>query len=678
MKFARLVAIALFVHLIVCGRAAPFDRSNPPRFKLENMDRSVDPRVDFPKFAFGKWSEGNPIPNDKSRWGGFDELAQYNWNALKDILESTAATNHAKGSIEQKVGDFFASALDTNTINAAGFSPIKADLARIEHIGSLKDLARVTAYFHDRGISGLFSIGVGPDQKKSDLNVLHARQGGLSLPSKDYYFAPQFENARTSFVAHVSKMLQLVGTKPEQADAEAKTIFDVEKALASNSKLPVELRDAVANYNKMSTADLRAKFPAFPLDLYLKDRGISGPAAAEIVVGQPRFFEGLQEQLKARALSDWKSYLRYQLLSDTGRFLSAPFDQELFHFKSTVLSGTPAMEPRWQQAARVVDSSIGEALGQLYVRHYYPPEAEARMGEMIANLRAVMRDRLQKLEWMSEPTRQRALAKFDRFVARIGHPDKWRDYSTVKIARRNYFGNARAATQFEVKRRLSKLGKPVDKSEWSMTPPTVNAYFQSTANQIVFPAGILQPPFFDFTLDDAVNYGAIGAVIGHEITHGFDDQGRRYDADGNLNDWWTSEDADKFQARAQHLVDQFGAYAPLPGSKVNGALTLGENIADLGGTSIAFEALERSLKGKERKLVDGYTPEQRFFLSWAQQWRTNFREDALRRQLATDPHSPGMIRAIAPISNMQEFFDAFGIHEGDPMWRKPEDRVKIW
>jgi putative endopeptidase len=314
----------------------------------------------------------------------------------------------------------------------------------------------------------------------------------------------------------------------------------------------------------------------------------------------------------------------------------------------------------------------------LYVGKYYPPEAQARMSAMITNLQVVMRERLQTIDWMTEPTRKKALAKFDRFVPRIGHPDKWRDYSSVVIKADDYFGNVRRAEEFEVKRRLSKLGKPVDKSEWGMTPPTVNAYFQSTANQIVFPAGILQPPFFDFTLDDPINYGAIGAVIGHEITHGFDDQGRRYDADGNLNDWWTKEDGENFQARAKKVVDQYSAYTPLPGQNVNGELTLGENIADLGGVSIAFEAMERSLKGKERKLIDGFTPEQRFFLSWAQQWRTNFREDALKRQLTTDPHSAGMIRAFAPLTDMPEFFTAFGIKEGDPMYRKPEDRAKVW
>ena len=664
--------------LVLSASAAENNQPEPPRFSVKNLDRAADPRVDFARFAFGKWLEENPIPADKARWGGFNELAEFNFRALHQILDSVSKSSNPPGSIAAKVADFYGSAVNTNTIDAAGYKPIKHDLARIEAIDSQESLAKTLAYFHNHGVSGLFRVGISPDQKNSDVEALHAGQGGLSLPSKDYYFSERFESARTGFVAHVTKMLTMIGDTPEAAAKEAATIFDVEKSLANVSKLPVELRDAVANYNKMPTAELKAKIPAFPFDLYLSERGITGPATKDIIVGQPKFFEGLQEQLKARPLSDWKSYLRYQLLGDAARFLSSDFEQERFRFYDTVLSGTPEMEPRWQRSARTVDSLIGEALGQLYVERYYPPTARARMQEMIKNLQVVMRERLQKLEWMTEPTRQKALAKFDRFVPRIGHPDRWRDYSKVAIKSDDFFGNVRAATEFETKRRISKLGQAVDKAEWHMTPPTVNAYFQSTANQIVFPAGILQPPFFDFTLDDAVNYGAIGAVIGHEITHGFDDQGRRYDADGNLNDWWTKEDADNFSARAKRLEEQFNAYEVQPGLKVNGALTMGENIADLGGTSIALEALQRSLKGKERKLIDGFTPEQRFFLSWAQSWRTNIRPDALRRQVATDPHSPGAIRAIAPLRNMQEFFDAFGIKEGDPMYRKPEDRVKIW
>jgi putative endopeptidase len=495
----------------------------------------------------------------------------------------------------------------------------------------------------------------------------------MSLPSRGHYFDPQFEKIRAAFVEHVAKMLALAGDTPEAAAAGAKTVFEVEKSLAAGAKTPVELRDSLANYNKMPTAELEAKLPMFKP--YLAGRGV-GPA--EVIVGQPKFFEGLQAQLAARPLADWKVYLRYRLLRAAAPYLASPFEAESFRFYATVMRGTPAMEPRWQRASRTIDGAMGEALGKLYVERYYPPEAEVRMDEMIRNITAVMRDRLRNVDWMTEATRKKALAKFDRFTAKIGHPAKWRDYSSVAIRPDAYFADVRAAGEFEVKRRLAKLGKPVDKAEWRMSPPTVNAYFDPTQNDINFPAGILQPPFFDYSLDDAVNYGAIGAVIGHEITHGFDDQGRHYDADGNLADWWTAEDAARFEARTKKVVEQFGGYEALPGLKVNGELTLGENIADLGGVSIAFEALERSLAGKERKTIDGFTPEQRFFLSFAQVWRTNIRDDALRQQLAVDPHSPGQFRAFGALVNLQPFYDAFGIREGDPMWRKPEDRAKIW
>jgi putative endopeptidase len=642
------------------------------------IDRSADPRADFARYAFGAWQKANPVPEDKARWGSFNELEQYNQLALKGILEAAAARTHKSGSVEQKVGDFFKSAMNTAAIDSAGLKPVEAELARIAAIASTADLARSLAALHDRGVVGLFRIRVEADEKNSDINALYAYQGGMSLPSKGYYFDDQFEKFRTAFVEHVAKMLALAGDAPEGAAAGAKTVFEVEKALAANAKTPAELRDALANYNRMPTDDLAGKVAVFPLARYLADRGIAGPAADTIIVGQPKFFEGLQAELAARPLSDWKVYLRYHLLRAAAPYLAAPFEAEHFRFYSTVLRGTPEMEPRWQRSARVIDGAMGEALGRLYVERYYPPEAKARMDEMIRNITAVMRDRLSKLDWMTEPTRKKALAKFERFFAKIGYPAKWRDYSSVAIRPGAYLANVRAATEFEVKRRLSMLGKPVDKAEWRMSPPTVNAYFDPTANNINFPAGILQPPFFDFSLDDAVNYGGIGAVIGHEITHGFDDQGRHFDAEGNLADWWTPEDAERFQARAKKVVEQFNGYEPLPGVKVNGELTLGENIADLGGASLAYEALQRSLAGKEKKLIDGFTPEQRFFLSWAQVWRTNMRENALRQQLAADPHSPGAIRAIGPLVNLQPFYDAFGIKEGDPMWRKPEDRAKIW
>jgi putative endopeptidase len=678
MKHSRVLLAA--AALAACAPLPTVEPPPPvaPRFSTAYLDTSVSPRADFARYAFGTWQKDNPIPADKSRWGSFGELDQFNQLALKGILEAAAARPHPPGSVEQKVGDFFRSAMDTAAIDAAGLAPLQAELARLDAVASIADLARALAHLHDSGAGGFFYIGVDADEKKSDINALYAYQGGMSLPSRDYYFGAQYEKIRAAFVEHVAKMLVLAGDAPQAAAAGAKTVFEVERALAANAKTPVELRDSLANYNKMPTAELEAKLPAWPFALYLAERGIGGPAAADIIVGQPKFFDGLQAQLAARPLADWKVYLRYKLLRSAAPYLAAPFEAENFRFYATVMRGTPKMEPRWQRASRTIDGAMGEALGQLYVARYYPPQAKARMDEMIRNITAVMREHLATVDWMSEPTRRKALAKLDRFTAKIGYPSRWRDYSSVAIRPGAYLANVRAASEFEVKRRLAMLGKPVDKSEWRMSPPTVNAYFDPTANNINFPAGILQPPFFDYSLDDAVNYGAIGAVIGHEMTHGFDDQGRHYDAEGNLADWWTAEDAARFEARAKKLVDQFGGYEPLPGSKINGELTLGENIADLGGVTLAFEALERSLAGKARKPVDGFTPEQRFFLSFAQVWRSNIREDALRQQLAVDPHAPGTFRVIGALANLQPFDDAFGIEPGDPMWLSPGDRAKIW
>lgn len=682
MKSPRTLALAAAFAGVLAPAlpAADTPAKLPSGFSVSHMDLSVDPKADFAKFAAGGWYKSFQMPADKSRFGAFDTLEENNWLNVKAILEDLSSRTHPAGTIEQKVADYFAAAMDTAAIDAAGAQPLAPFLARVAAIASIDDLSRTVGEFRrEGGGGGMFFLGVTADQKRSDFNALYLFQGGTSLPSKDYYFAEPFAKVRDQFKEHVAKMFVLLGDTPEAAAAGAATVLALETEMAKHMKTPVELRDRVANYNRMSFDELAALMPAFPIRQHIRDAGYADGIVDYVVVGQPKYLEGLNGLLASRPIDEWKTYLRYRLVASAAPLLAAPFEQESFRFYGTVLRGTPKMEPRWQRAAKATDAALGEALGQIYVAKHYPPEAKARMDEMIRNIKAVMRDRLATLEWMSQPTREKALAKFDRFVARIGHTDNWRDYSTVAISRESYFANARAAAAFETKRNRDKLGQPVDKEEWGMTPPTVNAYFQPTANQIVFPAGILQPPFFDFTKDDAVNYGMIGGVIGHEITHGFDDQGRRYDADGNLTDWWTPEDAAQFTARAQRLIDQYSQYEALPGLKVNGALSLGENIADLGGVSIAFEAFQRSLQGKPApEKIDGFTAEQRFFISWAQGWRTAYRDDAMRRQVAVGPHAPGNFRAVGPLVNFQPFFDAFGIKEGDPMWRKPEDRTKIW
>jgi putative endopeptidase len=651
--------------------------ASDPAFSVGKMDRAADPRVDFARFASGGWYAAAQIPADKSRWGGFDELQENNWTKVRAILEAASAQPDAGGTVTQKVGDFYRSAMDTATIERRGLEPVAAELAAITAAADVEALFVLAARQH-LGVGGAFlRPSAAPDRKRSEVYGFYLFQGGLSLPSKEYYFAAKFARERWEFVGHVARMLELAGTARDVAFREAETVLALEKAMAENARTPVELRDPLANYNKMAIPAAIESYPGLPLRRFIAALGV--PAGVQdVIVGQPAFLAGLSRLLQERPLDEWKSYLRWHTLSSASPYLTDAIERENFRFYGNVLRGTPELEPRWQRAAKQLDQSIGEALGQLYVARYFPPAAKAKMDEMIRNIKAVFRERLEKLDWMSEATRRKALAKFDRFEAMIGYPEVWRDYAAVEVRPDDYFGNVVRAARFDSRRRIDRIGRPVERREWSMTPPTVNAYYSSVTNQIVFPAGILQPPFFDFTQDDAVNYGAIGGVIGHEITHGFDDQGRRSDADGNLTDWWSPEDEAKFRERALKLVEQFNRFQALPGLAINGQLSLGENIGDLGGTSIAFEALQRSLQGRERPLIDGFTPEQRFYLSWAQQWRTLYRDDAMRLQVARGPHAPGNFRAFGPLLNQQSFFDAFGIKEGDPMWRKPEERVKIW
>ena len=679
---SRTLPVAAVLSLCLHAFGAEPSSTNPPkvpRFSIEYMDRSVDPGTNFYQFADGNWIKDNPVPADKSRWGSFAELQERNQYLIHEILETaTADAKAASGTPEREVGGFFASAMDTNRLEKLRFKPIAADLKRINQLHSTKELFALLADFHNRGIGGLFGAGVGPDEKSSSLYAFELGQGGLSLPDRDYYLKDTFAAQREAYRAHVTTMFTLLGEKPARATADAATVLDLETALARASRTRVELRDPVKNYNKFTTAEMVATNPAIAWPTYLADSGLVELPYA--IVGQPEFFVAVNKLVQERPLSDWKVYLRWHLLHSAAPFLHDAVERENFAFFGRTLSGQQEQEPRWKRAAAVIDRSIGEALGQLYVEKYFPPQARVRMNELVDNLKAVFRDHLQKVDWMTGATRARALAKFDRFTQKIGYPDKFRDYSSVEIRRDDYLGNVRRAAAFESHRQIIRVGKAVDKTEWHMTPPTVNAYFNPLQNEIVFPAGILQPPFFDVTMDDAVNYGAIGVVIGHEITHGYDDQGRQFDADGNLNDWWTDRDAKEFEARAQKVVDEYDAFEPLPGLHVNGKLTLGENIADLGGVSIAYDALERALAKdpSKRKTIGGFTPEQRFFISFAQIWRTTIRDAEARRLVTVDTHSPGQFRAVGPLENFQEFYDAFGIKPGEPMWRAPELRARIW
>ena len=660
------------------GLAAPETAPRIPRFSIDYMDKAVDPASDFFHYAAGNWIKANPVPADKSRWGAFIELQERNWFLIHGILDSTAANKDRSIATTQKVGDFFRSAMDTNRLEDLGFKPILADLKRIENLKDRKELLSLLADFHQHGVRACFTEGVSPDAKNSAVYAFELGQGGLGMPDRDYYLTEAFAKQREAYAAYIAKMFVLLGEQPALAKAHSATVMEIETSLAKASKPRVDLRDPIANYHKFAVADIVRDYPDLPFSRYLAAMGLD--TMPDIIICQPEFMQALYELAKERPLDDWKVYLRWHRVNTAAPYLHAAAEDEAFAFYGKVLRGQLEPEPRWQRAAKVIDSEIGEALGQLFVAQYFPPSARARMLELVGNIKAVFHDRLQKLEWMTEATRAKALAKFDRFTTKIGHPDKFRDYSKVEVRADDYLGNVERATAFESRRELARVGQPVDRSEWHMTPETVNAYFNPSQNEIVFPAGILQPPFFDVEMDDAVNYGAIGVVIGHEITHGYDDQGRKYDADGNLNDWWTDADAKDFEARAQKVVDQYNAYEALPGLHVNGKLTLGENIADLGGCSIAYEALQRALAKDpaKRKKIDGFTPEQRFYLSFSQVWRINCREAEIRRLITVDPHSPGQFRGIGAHVNVQEFYDAFGIKAGAPMWRPPELRAKIW
>jgi putative endopeptidase len=650
-----------------------------PRFSPDHMDRSVDPACDFYRYATGTWLQKHPVPADKSRWGAFDELVERNLDLVRRILERAERLPNAEpGSVERLVGDLYASAMDVSRRDALRFQPIAAPLAEIEASASRQDILRTIAALHRRGIDAAFETYGYPDKRNSTVYAFYIEQGGLSLPDREYYLDARFEDVRKAYHVHLERTFRALGESEVEAARSAGTVFDLEHALAEASRTRTELRDEDKNYHRLTIKELLDSHPGVAWREYLRDRAL--PDVPYVVVGQPDFLRAVALLLLGRPLRDWKTYLRWHVVSDAAPYLHTQAEDENFDFFTRTLRGQPEPEPRWKRAAGTVDGAIGEALGQLYVRENFPPNARDRMAELVDDLREVFRERLASREWMSPATRELGLAKFARFTAKIGHPEKFRDYRSVRIERADYLGNIYRARAFEVDRRIRRVGGPVDRTEWEMTPPTVNAYFSPVKNEIVFPAGILQPPFFDLGMDDAVNYGVIGAVIGHEITHGYDDQGRKYDADGNLNDWWTPADAKEFTERARSVTEQFNAYEALPGEHVNGELTLGENLADLGGLRIAYEALERRLSKDpaRRRTIDGLTPEQRFFIAWAQGWRQNCREAETKRRLAIDPHSPGEFRAVGAAANMDEFVTAFGLANDAPVVRPKDRRVTVW
>jgi putative endopeptidase len=649
-------------------------------FDPKNMDTSVSPCADFYQYAVGAWEKRTAIPAEYSRYGVDQEIQERTFAILKDILEGAAAdTSAPKGSERQKVGDFFASGMDVDRIEKEGAKPLEPFLARIAAVGDRKALAAEIAHLQEIGTRTAFRFEVGPDDKNSALNIVQLSQEGLGMPDRDYYLKQdaQSKKLRARYVEHVARMFQFLGDDAATAKRSARTVMRLERRLARASMTRVETQDPIATYHKMNRRALAKRAPGFEWNAFFRDLALAG--VKTLLVRQPKFFRELGRMATAVPLSEWKTYLRWHLLRATASYLSSPFEGEAFDFNGKILEGTQELLPRWKRVLNETDGVLGEALGKLYVERAFSPQAKQKALEIVKNLMATLRERIQKLDWMSELTKVQALAKLDGMRVKIGYPDVWRDYSNLEISRTSYVLNVIAGRTFEFKRNLAKVGKPVDHTEWSMTPITNNAYYEPTLNEISFPAGILQPPYFDPEADDAVNHGNIGGTIGHELTHGFDDEGRKYDAQGNLKNWWTAEDEKAFNERAALVVRQFDAFEPIAGMHVNGKLTLGENIADLGGLNIAYDAFKLSQKGKPPAgLLDGFTREQRFFLGYAETWRVRIRDEAQRFRLLTDEHAPAKYRVLGPLANMPEFYEAFGCKEGDAMVRTPKDRPSIW
>ena len=646
---------------------------------LSTIDPSVQPCRDFYQYANGKWLAANPIPADRSTWGGMSEIGERNSLVLHAILDSAVAGPPAPpGSAERKVADFYRSGMDTARIEREGARPLDGEFARIAEVRDTPNLLAEIAHLHQTGVRAVWGLGVGPDDKDSAHTIAQLGQGGLGLPDRDYYTKTDDKSRalRDAYAAHVARMFVLLGDAPASAQSEAQTILGIETRLASASMTRLERRDPNATYHKLTPTQFDALAPGLSWRPYFAALGIPDPGP--ILVGQPQFFTVVGGMLTNVPLADWKTYLRWHLINGTADDLSDAFANEHFAFFGKTLSGSPTLLPRWKRVLTQTDGGVGEGLGTLYVARAFSLQAKARALALVLNLKAALRDRLQSLDWIGEDTRRQALRKLDRMTIKIGYSDHPRDYAKLAVESQDYVSNALAARRFEFARNLKKLGRPVDRTEWGMTAPTVNAYYRPDVNEIVFPAGILQPPFFDAQADDASNYGAIGAVIGHEMTHGFDDQGRQFDADGNLKDWWTQADKKNFQARADLVARQFDSFVAVDDLHVNGRLTLGEDIADLGGLKIAYLAFEKAQVGRPKISIGGFTPEQRFFLAFAQVWRTNTRPEALRLRVATDPHAPARFRVLGPLANLPEFAQAFPCPAGETAPAPAAQTVSIW
>ena len=638
-----------------------------------------DTRVQDDLFGFvnNHWVRTNDIPDDRARYGSFDALREASEEAVREIIERAAASDAAPGSPERKVGDLFRSFMDTEAIEAAGAAPLQPQLKQIRAVESTGELAGLMGELTRRGVWSGVAFYVTADAKDPDKYIAYFRQSGLGLPDESYYREDQYAQVRERYTAHIERMGELAGL-PDPTDF-ARRVFAVETRLATHHWDVVSTRDALKTYNKHSYAELKELAPHFDWDAWVK--GLRAPDGAfdSVIVGEPSYLSGLSSALVDHELDDWKAWLSWMFISDQAPYLHEAIVEESFAFNGKVLSGTPKLKDRWKRGVAVVESSLGEVVGQLYVAEHFPPRAKERMTELVANLIEAYRRAFESLEWMSPATRERALDKLSKFTPKIGYPDTWRDYSALEIDQGDLLGNLARAAEFELARQLGRIGDAIDRSEWLMTPQTVNAYYHPMMNEIVFPAAILQPPFFDVDADDAVNYGGIGAVIGHEIGHGFDDQGSRFDGDGSLTDWWTPQDRERFDALAQKLIAQFNEVSPAdaPEIKVNGALTVGENIGDLGGLTIGYKAYSIAQESNPAPELDGFTGNQRFFLGWSQVWCGKARPDEAKRLIAIDPHAPANCRANVA-RNLREFHEAFDVQPGDGMYLAPQDQVRIF
>ena len=666
--------------MLVLGACSSPPRDSPGSAQLglgidkRHLNPDVRPQDDPYRFVNGSWLETAEIPGDKSSYGSFAELADRAEADLRAIIEEMAAAEHLHGTERQKVGDFYRAYMNMDLIAKKGLAPIHADMKRIAAISNHDDLVRYLGHLQRIGFADPFAFYVQPDMGDSSRYMAYVWQTGLGLPDREYYFDEEFSEVRSKYVEYIAGLLSLADIP--DAKGKAKAIMALETRLAEAHWDKVRNRDPNEIYNLYTIADANALTRDFDWDAFLRSAGIVDQR--EIILSQPSYLKEVTRALIDEPISSWKIYLTYKLLDSAAPYLTEDYVQLNFNFYGRTLSGTEEIRPRWKRAVEDADLMIGEALGKVYVDRHFPPKAKARMDEMIENLRMAFEISIDSLEWMGPETKAQAQEKLRKFTPKIGYPSRWRDYSALEIRPDDLVGNIKRSNEFEFQRNADKLGGPIDRAEWFMTPQTVNAYYDATMNEIVFPAAILHPPFFDVDADDATNYGGIGAVIGHEFSHGFDDEGRKFDGDGNLRDWWTEEDNHRFQARAARLGEQYDGYNPIDDMHVNGAFTMGENIGDLAGLTMAYRAYRLSLKGEEAPVIDGFSGDQRFFMGWAQVWRNLCRDDELRLRLTVDPHSPGEYRANGALINIDAFHEAFGTQPGDEMWKATEERVRIW